>query len=189
MLSKREYHTLPMIRRAIPGDEYRLAKLAVQTFRQTYERHSTRENMALYLSTSFSPDKQLSEINDVNMETWILEKGADLVGFMQLRSKKCPISQGADSDYELWRIYVDASYQGKGLGAQLLDQAVKSAERKNSALIWLGVSEYNEKAITFYERNGFEEIGEHIFMLGDDPQRDLVMTRKIAFCYQPQSLT
>ena len=32
-------------------------------------------------------------------------------------------------------------------------------------------------AVAFYRKWGFEVVGEHLFMLGDDPQRDLLMRR------------
>jgi len=43
--------------------------------------------------------------------------------------------------------------------------------------VWLGVWEHNPRAIAFYRKWGFEAVGEHVFVVGTDPQRDLVMTR------------
>jgi ribosomal protein S18 acetylase RimI-like enzyme len=37
------------------------------------------------------------------------------------------------------------------------------------------VWEKNPRAIDFYKKWGFKEVGAHIFPLGDDPQRDLIM--------------
>jgi ribosomal protein S18 acetylase RimI-like enzyme len=45
--------------------------------------------------------------------------------------------------------------------------------------LWLGVWEHNQKAINFYERNGFVTFGSHNFMLGNDKQTDLLMRRSI----------
>ena len=43
--------------------------------------------------------------------------------------------------------------------------------------IRLGVWEKNARAISFYKKFGFEELGEHIFLLGNDPQRDIIMNK------------
>jgi diamine N-acetyltransferase len=43
--------------------------------------------------------------------------------------------------------------------------------------VWLGVWEHNPRAIRFYQRLGFAEVGDHVFVVGTDPQRDLVMIR------------
>lgn len=53
-----------------------------------------------------------------------------------------------------------------------------AAEAKSTEL-WLGVWERNPRAIAFYRKFGFEVIGEHRFVLGRDPQRDLVMARRV----------
>ena len=44
----------------------------------------------------------------------------------------------------------------------------------------LGLWEHNPRAIAFYRKAGFAEVGEHAFPLGDDPQRDIVMARPVA---------
>ena len=40
---------------------------------------------------------------------------------------------------------------------------------------WLGVWERNPRAIAFYGKSGFIEVGSHVFMDGSDAQRDLVL--------------
>jgi len=47
---------------------------------------------------------------------------------------------------ELERIYVINEYQGKGLGAQILQKVVEIAVKKKKEYIWLGVWEYNKEA-------------------------------------------
>jgi ribosomal protein S18 acetylase RimI-like enzyme len=46
-------------------------------------------------------------------------------------------------------------------------------------VLWLGVWEHNARARAFYARWGFVEVGEMRFLLGSDPQRDLVLERKL----------
>jgi len=48
-----------------------------------------------------------------------------------------------------------------------------------SDVAWLGVWERNPKAIAFYRKFAFQEVGEHVFQLGNDAQRDLVMVRTL----------
>ncbi|CAM6209294.1 N-acetyltransferase domain-containing protein [Enterobacter intestinihominis] len=50
-------------------------------------------------------------------------------------------------------------------------------EAKGSDVVWLGVWEHNPRAISFYHKLGFTEVGEHIFQVGSDPQRDIIMKR------------
>ncbi|MFN7984164.1 MAG: hypothetical protein U0Q11_20145 [Vicinamibacterales bacterium] len=39
--------------------------------------------------------------------------------------------------------------------------------------------EHNPRAIAFYRKFGFEIVGDHVFTVGTDPQRDLVMSRQL----------
>jgi ribosomal protein S18 acetylase RimI-like enzyme len=59
-------------------------------------------------------------------------------------------------------------------------EVFEGAGRAGAAAVWLGVWERNPRAIRFYERNGFAAVGDHIFQLGSDPQRDLIMVRRLA---------
>jgi ribosomal protein S18 acetylase RimI-like enzyme len=45
--------------------------------------------------------------------------------------------------------------------------------------LWLGVWERNPRAIRFYEKQGFRDVGSYLFVLGTDPQTDRVMTRAL----------
>lgn len=81
------------------------------------------------------------------------------------------------SALEVERIYVLQSAHGTGVGQALFETAIRQAKEGHHPYLWLGVWEHNPRAIRFYERNGFEVYGEHTFVLGGDPQRDLLMKR------------
>jgi len=53
-------------------------------------------------------------------------------------------------------------------------------EGRGADVVWLGVWERNPRAISFYKKFGFIEVGDHVFPLGNDPQRDIVMARPVA---------
>jgi len=46
-------------------------------------------------------------------------------------------------------------------------------------IVWLGVWEKNNRAISFYKKWGFEKFGEHSFTLGDDIQNDWLMKKEL----------
>ena len=46
-------------------------------------------------------------------------------------------------------------------------------------VVWLDVWEKNLRAIAFYRKWGFIEVGEQTFQLGDDLQQDLLMARAL----------
>ena len=60
-----------------------------------------------------------------------------------------------------------------------MDECFKIAQENKCDVMWLGVWEYNPRAIRFYEKHGFVEVGSHVFQLGKDPQIDLLMQKKL----------
>lgn len=65
----------------------------------------------------------------------------------------------SDEKLELKTLFVDPDYQSKGIGAQVLEITRKAAHDAAKPLE-LDVLTSNRDAIRFYERNGFEMIGE-----------------------------
>jgi ribosomal protein S18 acetylase RimI-like enzyme len=66
-------------------------------------------------------------------------------------------------------------YLGKGAGRELMNAALNEARYLGCDCVWLGVWEKNQRAIDFYKKWGFEEVGNHTFHLGKEAQNDLVM--------------
>ena len=62
----------------------------------------------------------------------------------------------------------------------MLERALEIAADRNKDYFWLGVWEKNEKALRFYLRNGFYDIGTHSFFVGEDEQTDRIMRKDIA---------
>ncbi len=80
---------------------------------------------------------------------------------------------------ELCRLYALDEFIGKGVGKTLMLQFLELGSENNCEMAWLGVWEFNFRAQEFYKKFGFEKCGEHIFQLGNDPQIDWVMQKKI----------
>lgn len=57
------------------------------------------------------------------------------------------------------QLAVKERFQGKGIGQNLLDKCVEIAKKTNRVAIELEVDDENEKAISFYKKNGFVFIG------------------------------
>lgn len=72
-------------------------------------------------------------------------------------------------------------YKHQRIGTQLFQKALDLAKSQQKNSIWLGVWENNIAALKFYNKLGFEQIGEHVFQLGDDSQRDLIMQKSLVF--------
>jgi ribosomal protein S18 acetylase RimI-like enzyme len=166
------------IRPATPDDYQILADFSRKTFYHTYAAFNTPENMVNYVSENFLPEKISSELLDEKNIYRLAFANNKLTGYILMRIASI---EGLENDnpIELCRIYTDRLNPLPGIGSALMNEAVRVAQSLKKNCIWLGVWENNQHAIAFYRKHGFEQFGTHIFMLGDDPQTDLLLKRKI----------
>jgi [ribosomal protein S18]-alanine N-acetyltransferase len=78
-------------------------------------------------------------------------------------------------DAEIYNIAVSEQYQQKGCGQQLFEAFVVKCRENQSANVWLEVRESNQKAIKFYEKNGFERVQTRPFFYNNPREHALVM--------------
>ncbi len=140
---------------------------------------NTSENIALHCSTHYGEEIQAREIVNPAISTLVCEHEGQLVGYAQIRSALAPALTAAADAAEIQRLYVDQRWHGRGIAQALMAAALDLAERSGADRVWLGVWEHNPRAIAFYRKCGFQETGEQVFLLGTDPQRDLVMSRRV----------
>lgn len=172
-------HLAIRIRRAKENDAPALSVLAEGTFRAAFAESNSAANMQLHCAATYGPALQAAEIREPNLETWVAKAGERLVVYVQLRLNATSTVVLDERAVEIQRFYVDASHHGTGLAHDLMAQVLTRAEAAGSAELWLGVWERNQRALAFYRKWGFDVVGEHIFKVGDDPQRDLLMRRDV----------
>jgi len=165
------------IRRAVPADAKALAALAEATFRATFAATNDARNMDLHCRDNYGEALQAAELADPGIATFVADHGDRLVGYAQVRCGHAPPCVAAGRPGEIMRLYVDADWHGQGIAQQLMAACLAEIARRGADVAWLGVWEHNPRAIAFYRKWGFVEVGEHTFAVGDDPQRDLVLCR------------
>lgn len=167
------------IRAATALDAQLLRDLAMRTFCDTFAEGSSAEDMDVYLQTAFALETVKAEILDECNLFLLLFSDERPYGYAKLRRGTREACVQGDRVIELERLYVDRSVLRRGYGSALMEAAIARAVELGCDAIWLGVWEHNERAIAFYERWGFERVGEHPFVLGEDHQTDWVMQRRL----------
>lgn len=125
-----------VLRAAVPDDAASLADLFIAARRAAYPAMPAQRRAAEEVHAWFV--RQLAE----GRETWVAERGADLVGYLVVDSR------WLDS------LYVRPDSIGQGIGTALLDLA--KALRPGGFGLW--VFQSNEAAQRFYARHGLVEI-------------------------------
>jgi GNAT superfamily N-acetyltransferase len=168
------------IRCATSADNQLLAKIGAETFHDSFAADNTPENMVAYLATAFGPEIQRAELADPDSHFFIAEVASETAGFAQVKFGAAPAEVAGRQPMEIVRIYARKAWIGQKVGAALMTRCLEEARAAGCDVIWLGVWEKNLRAINFYAKWGFTEVGAHIFQLGDDPQRDILLVRPVA---------
>lgn len=167
------------VRRAGDADASRVADFARRTFVETFGPDNTEADMAAHVTRSFGTSIQLGEIRDPDTVTLLAELETTIAGFAQVRRGPFPPCVEGPSPVQLHRFYVDRPFHGRGV-AQSLMRAVDDVGRElGGRTLWLGVWERNPRAIAFYTKCGFVDVGTHLCIVGSDAQTDRVMAHAL----------
>jgi ribosomal protein S18 acetylase RimI-like enzyme len=167
------------IRRAEPRDAAALAALGARTFADTFGADNTPDDLAAYLAGTYGAARQLEELANPNIITLLVEHQSALVAFAQVRRGPAPRCVTLPSPVEVWRFYVDRAWHGRGIAHALMNAALEAARELGGGAAWLSVWERNPRAIAFYTKCGFSDVGSKLFVVGSDHQTDRVMAREI----------
>jgi len=167
------------IRRARGEDAGLLTELGARTFIETFAPDNTAEDMADYIAASFNLEQQEAELADPDSIFLIAEVERVAAGYAKLHPGEPETGVSGAQPIELVRLYVSREWLGRGVGAALMRSCLEEAKQAGHRTIWLGVWERNGRAQAFYRKWDFRVVGEHVFQLGSDPQRDLLMERAI----------
>jgi ribosomal protein S18 acetylase RimI-like enzyme len=154
-----------------------LRSLACTTFYETFAADNAPEQMQRYMEERLSDERLLSELNRPESEFYLAYLNRQAIAYIKLNINNAQTEAQGPESLELERIYVLKQFWGTGLGQQLLDFAINRATALAKSKIWLGVWEFNQRALRFYQKNGFVVFGSHNFHLGDEIQQDLLMQR------------
>jgi ribosomal protein S18 acetylase RimI-like enzyme len=167
------------IRRSNFEDTAAMRDVAIRSYTDTFADSNTPENMKAFFTESYSLSKLQDEYYEPLSVLYLACDGEKVVGFLRLRLNNEVKNELGENTIELQRLYIDTAYHGKQIGKNLMEKALIYARENRYDWIWLGVWERNFNAQHFYAKWGFEKFGEHVFQMGDDPQIDWLLKKKL----------
>jgi ribosomal protein S18 acetylase RimI-like enzyme len=155
-------------------DAEMLTVLGITIFRVTFGPQNRQEDMDKYVAQEMNYEKIAAELADTQNTFFIARLNDIAVGYAKVRHNT---EHGlvAVHPLEIERLYVLHEYHDRKIGAALMQGCIATAKERGCDVVWLGVWEHNDRAISFYKKWGFEFFGSHIFTLGTDDQTDVLM--------------
>lgn len=167
------------ITRAQPADLPMLLAFAERTFREAYEHLNNPVDFKKYCDEAFTLEHFGAEMAHLKSAFWLAHLDGQFVAYLKLNFDRCPPELNGENTVHVERIYVDAPFQGRRIGEKLLDFAHEQARSVGANWLWLSVWQANPPAVRFYKRCGYEICGTEYFQLGNDPQLDWVVRKKV----------
>lgn len=167
------------IKKCTIADLSDLQKISIETFTDTFGAENTEKDLQDYLTKNYDLEKLTRELQHPQSDFYFIFVQEQLAGYLKINSGDAQTESIAENALEIERIYVRRSFKGQGLGKALMEHAIKIAIQRQKTVIWLGVWEFNQPAIAFYQKRGFVKTGTHSFFLGQDEQTDWIMEKII----------
>ena len=155
----------------------RLCALGYRTFDHAFRELNNQKDFDAYLSRAFSLDTISEELKDNRGEFFVAFKGHEPVGYFKLYAGPAPECVTCRPAIELARFYALQSQWGKGVGKAMMEDALDRAREQGFLAVWLSSWKKNHRGNAFYEKWGFDVVGEKTFTIGKDVQQDVVLSR------------
>ncbi len=158
-----------VIRLATVADAAHISYVGEITFSETFGHlFRAEEDLHHYLETTFSVPKITTSLHKSWNVFWIAFSDEKPIGYAKLKLNSPTEFVDATSICQLQKIYVLKSFLSLKIGSQLQTHVFEKAQELSYEYIWLSVLNSNDRAIRFYQKYGFEIIGNHDFTIGQE---------------------
>ena len=178
-MSTPAHSTQLQIRLAKADDALCLGVLASQVFLDTYAVLGVRASLAEYVRSSFATSALQNLLANPEVMLCVAEASAHMVGFAQVSVEVAQPLVQAERPAELERLYVQRPFMGQRVGAQLLREAEELAAQRGADALWCSVWVHNVRALRFYERQGYANLGSSVFVMGHERHDNRVLCKML----------
>ncbi|HET9137446.1 MAG TPA: GNAT family N-acetyltransferase [Candidatus Kapabacteria bacterium] len=153
------------IRPATHSDIPNLTVLGQQVWIATYADEGIRDEFSKYVLEHFTPAKVEKDLDE---HIWfVAESDGHLIGYVTIyienKTPQCVLELSIGNVPEIRTLYVLERFLGQGVGFQLMNYAEEYLKQNGFHNVWLDVFSENDRAIRFYKRQGYKQVGSTYF--------------------------
>lgn len=168
------------IRLASRKDIEVLALLGRITYTESHGHFiADKKDLLAYNNKTFSKEKITLDFDNKNNLYHIIYVDNLPVGYSKIILNTPFEGKNDKTSCRLERIYILSDFIPQKLGYKFLQFIEQTAKKHNATSLWLSVYIKNEKAINFYKRNDFTNIGELNFLVNGKAYDNLVLSKEI----------
>jgi diamine N-acetyltransferase len=156
-----------IIQRAVHADALLLADIGRKTFIESHGHSAPAPDIDGYVSHKYNVRFIEEELNDAENIYHIIYYNGLAAGFSKIiLNNPYPLIE-APAVTKLEKIYLLKEFHDLKLGLTLLEFVIGLSKQGNQMGMWLYVWLENERAFTFYRKNGFKIIGSAGFKISE----------------------
>jgi len=168
------------IKKAKEADIDVLALLGRVTWAESHGHYiEDKNNLLKYLDENFSVSKTKQNIKNSKNIFYIMYVDDLPVGYTKLVVNAINESVASQNNCRLERIFILDDFIPLKIGHQLLTFVEERAKELRLDTMWLSVYIKNKRAIRFYERNEFKNVGELNFLVSGKKYENIIFSKKI----------
>jgi len=168
------------IKQATIKDTEVLALLGRQTWAESHGHYIADKNkLQNYLNENFSVSKTRQNINNSKNIFYIMYVDDFPVGYTKIIANEKQENVISQNTCQLERIFILNEFIPLKIGKQLLTYTEERAKALKFDMMWLSVYIKNPRAIRFYEKNEFENVGSKNFMVNGKSYENIVFSKKL----------
>ncbi len=168
------------IKIATKADTEVLALLGRLTWAESHGQYIEDKNDVLkYLNENFSVFKTKQNISNPKQLFYIIYADDLPVGYAKLVVNASNENITSQNSCQLERIFILNDFIPLKIGQQLLTFVEEQAKKMQLDTMWLTVYIKNNRAIRFYEKNEFKNVGELNFTVNGRGYENIVFSKKI----------
>ncbi|EAR12424.1 transcriptional regulator [Polaribacter irgensii 23-P] len=153
------------ITKATQEDAAMLSKLSTAAFLPAHGHSAPKEIIDAYIAANFSEENFKAELSNPKFQYHLLYYEGTIAGFSKIIFNTEHAHIKAKNSTKMERLYLLEAFYNLGLGKELMDFNIALAKQHQQTGIWLFVWVENTKAIAFYKKTGFKNVGTHDFIL------------------------
>ena len=149
------------IKAATEADFPTIRQIAYDTWPQTFGQILSEQQIAYMLDLMYSLPSLQAQVQQQGHVFLLASEAENPLGYISYE-----LNYQQTTATKIHKIYILPQAQGKGVGKALIDAATAVGLANQNEALLLNVNKYN-KALQFYERIGFEVIGQEDVDIGE----------------------
>ena len=167
------------IKKATIKDTEVLALLGRQTWAESHGHYiEEKNNLAKYLNENFSVAKTIENINNSKNIFYIIYVDEFPAGYAKIIVNENQEHVESNNSCRLERIFILNDFIPLKIGKQLLNFVEEQAKELSLDTMWLSVYIKNKRAIRFYEKNEYKNVGDYNFIVSEKKYKNIVFSKR-----------